>query len=136
MSAPFYAVYIKDTSIVQQKQNRSDIKSIICPNRYKKSTRFVKWFSKHIFIRCYKRNLYISKFFTITMPSLTITKHYNMSNESDSMDDFDILLRYFRAQDDPPSRFLKEHIWILYWYFGICVHGFIMHLFLVKLKSL
>ena len=42
------------------------------------------------------------------------------------------MLSYFKGSNDPPNIFYKHHIWILYIYLAICIHGLLMNLFLVR----
>ena len=64
---------------------------------------------------------------------------YNgMTSNATSVDDKEIMmneiLKYFEWKDEPPSSLFKQNTWILYGYLAICVHGFIMNGFLVRLK--
>ena len=60
-----------------------------------------------------------------------------MTNESliDSVDMDDIHLRavlsFFALSDGAPNNFSNRYPWVLYFYFGICIHGFILNAFLV-----
>ena len=42
------------------------------------------------------------------------------------------MLSYFKGSNDPPNIFYKHHIWILYIYLAICIHGLLMNIFLVR----
>ena len=42
------------------------------------------------------------------------------------------MLSYFKGSNDPPNIFYKHHIWILYIYLAICIHGLLMNIFLVS----
>ena len=46
------------------------------------------------------------------------------------------MLSYFKGSNDPPNIFYKHHIWILYIYLAICIHGLLMNLFLVRKNML
>ena len=46
------------------------------------------------------------------------------------------MLSYFKGSNDPPNIFYKHHIWILYIYLAICIHGLLMNLFLVSKNML
>ena len=49
------------------------------------------------------------------------------------MENWENILNYFQWKEEPPSDFFKQNTWILYGYFGICIHGFVMNAFLVIL---
>ena len=61
-----------------------------------------------------------------------------MSNESlkasVDMDDNHLraVLSFFALSDGAPNNFSNRYPWILYFYFGICIHGFILNAFLVR----
>ena len=46
------------------------------------------------------------------------------------------MLSYFKGSNDPPNIFYKHHIWILYIYLAICIHGLLMNIFLVSTNVL
>ena len=60
-----------------------------------------------------------------------------MSNESliasEDMDDIHLraVLSFFALSDGAPNNFSNRYPWILHFYFGICIHGFILNAFLV-----
>ena len=49
----------------------------------------------------------------------------------DDCSDIQSVLSYFEGSSDPPSLFFRKYTWILYVYFGMCIHGAIMNLFMV-----
>ena len=59
----------------------------------------------------------------------------NTSNESIE-NNVENMLSYFKGSNDPPNIFYKHHIWILYIYLAICIHGLLMNLFLVRKNML
>ena len=67
----------------------------------------------------------------------TSTMSYNKkyTKGDDDIDDIHLenVLSSFEGSDEPPNNFFKHHTWILYLYFGIYIHGFVMNIFLVIL---
>ena len=59
----------------------------------------------------------------------------NTSNES-MENNVENMLSYFKGSNDPPNIFYKHHIWILYIYLAICIHGLLMNIFLVSTNVL
>ena len=66
------------------------------------------------------------------MVSLGLTNNdTSLEGKNILMENWESIFDYFQWKGEPPSDFFKNHTWILYGYFGICVHGFIMNGFLV-----